>query len=62
MLRNKISKLLDQTVLGMVKPSWAGMAKTVETLRPKIEPKIKSSVDPIFKAENDIIEKMKGRL
>lgn len=62
MLRNKISKLLDQTVLGMVKPSWAGMAKTVETLRPKIEPKIKSSVDPIFKAENDIIEKMKEKV
>ena len=35
------------------------MEKAVEELRPKIEPTIKDMVGPIFKAEAELIEKMK---
>jgi hypothetical protein len=60
MLRNKMVKLFDSVVLAVVKPAWAGMAKTVEALRPKIEPKINELVEPIFKAEAEIVQKLKG--
>lgn len=60
MLRNKMTKVFDSMVLAIVKPAWAGMAKTVEALKPKIEPKIKDAVEPIFKAEANIVEQMKG--
>jgi len=36
------------------------MAQTVETLRPQIEPKIKELVDPIGKAEGELIEQIKN--
>jgi len=60
MLRNQVQKVIDNMVLTAVKPAWAGMQKVVKELRPKIEPKIREAVGPLFKAEVDIIEKMKN--
>jgi len=62
MVRTKMVKALDSAVLGIVKPAWAGMAKAVEALKPKIEPKIREAVEPIFKAEADIVEKLKDQV
>jgi hypothetical protein len=59
MLRNKVAKGIDALVMGVVKPAWAAMQKTVQELRPKIEPKIRELVEPIFNAEKDIMEKIK---
>lgn len=60
MLRNQVSKAIDSMVMGAVKPAWAGMSKAVKELRPKIEPKIRDAVEPIFKAEVEIMDKMKS--
>lgn len=62
MLRNKMVKLFDSVVFAIVKPAWAGMAKAVQELRPKIEPKIRELVEPIFKAEGDVVEKLKEQV
>ena len=62
MLRSKVVKIIDAAVLAIVKPAWAGMAKAVETLKPKIEPKIREAVEPIFKAEASLVDKLKGIL
>jgi len=58
-VRNQVLKALDTMVSAAVNPAWAAMAKVVEEIRPKIEPTIKEMVGPIFKAEADLIEKMK---
>lgn len=62
MLRTKMVKALDAAVLGIVKPAWAGMAKAVEALKPKIEPKIREVVEPIFKAEAGLVEQLKDKV
>jgi hypothetical protein len=43
-----------------VTPAWKAMSSTVEQVRPTIEPKIKELVDPIGKAEAELIEKIKN--
>jgi hypothetical protein len=58
-IRNQVLKTLDTMVSAAVNPAWAAMEKAVKELRPKIEPTIKEMVGPIFKAEADLIEKMK---
>jgi len=50
---------IDAMILAAVKPAWAGLRKAVEELRPKMEPKIREMTEPIFKAENEIIAKMR---
>jgi hypothetical protein len=62
MLRSKMVKMIDSAVLAIVKPAWAGMAKAVENMKPKIEPKIRGAVEPIFKAEAGLVDKLKGIL
>jgi len=42
-----------------VKPAWDGLRKAVEEMRPKAEPKIRESTEPIFKAEDEIVGKMR---
>jgi len=59
-IRDQILKVLDTMVMAAVTPAWGAMEKVVEELRPKIEPTIKEMVGPIFKAEADLIEKMKN--
>lgn len=49
-------------IMAAVKPAWAGMAKAVDELRPKFEPKLRENMGPIFKAEVDIMEKMRGKI
>lgn len=58
-VREQVLKALDTMVSAAVAPAWGAMEKVVEELRPKIEPTIKEMVGPIFKAEADLIEKMK---
>jgi hypothetical protein len=58
-VRNQVLKALDTMVSAAVGPAWKAMEKAVEELRPKIEPTIKDMVGPIFKAEAELIEKMK---
>src|SRR4051794_5219497 len=45
-----------------VSPAWAAMSKTVDELRPKIEPTIKELVDPLGKAKQEIRDKIKGNM
>jgi len=59
-IRSEILKVLDTMVSAAVTPAWAAMEKAVEEIRPKIEPTIKEMVGPIFKAEADLMEKMKA--
>jgi hypothetical protein len=59
-VRNQICKTLDTLVMAGVTPAWKAMASTVESLRPQIEPKIKELVDPIGKAEAELVEKIKN--
>jgi len=58
-VRNQVLKTLDTIVSAGVGPAWKAMASAVETLRPQIEPKIKELVDPIGKAEAEMINKIK---
>lgn len=58
-IRNRTLQAIDVMILAAVKPAWAGMRKAAEELRPKIEPKIREATEPIFKAENEIIGKMR---
>lgn len=59
-LRNQVQKVIDSMVMAAVKPAWAGMAKAVQELRPKIEPKIRELTEPIFKAEDQLMEAIKN--
>lgn len=59
MLRNQVQKAIDSMVMAAVKPAWAGMQKAVKELRPKVEPKIRDLVGPIFEAEVQLMDKMK---
>jgi len=52
-------KSLDTLIGAGVAPAWKAMSSTVESLRPQIEPKIKELVDPIGKAEAEIMNKIK---
>lgn len=63
-VRNKMRTMtlstIDSMILAAVKPAWAGLRKTVEELRPKMEPKIRELTEPIFRAENEVIAQMRG--
>jgi len=58
-LRNMVLKTIDAMILAVVKPGWVAMKKAVEELKPKLEPVMKSSLEPYFKAKAEIVEKMK---
>jgi len=58
-VRNQVLKTLDTIISTGVAPAWKAMATTVEELRPKIEPTIREMVDPIGKAEGELVEKIK---
>jgi len=59
-VRNQVLKTLDTIIMAGVTPAWKAMASAVETLRPQIEPKIKELVDPIGKAEAELVDKIKS--
>jgi len=59
-VRNQIMKTLDSIISAGVGPAWKAMSTTVEELRPKIEPKVRELVDPIGKAEAEIMDKIKS--
>lgn len=59
-IRNMVQGTIDSMVSVAVKPGWAAMRKAVEALRPELEPKIRSGLEPIFKAKNDIMDKMRS--
>jgi len=52
-------KLIDGFVSAAVTPAWAAMSKTVEKLRPEVEPVIKELVDPLGKQKEELIDKLK---
>jgi len=58
-LRDFTLSTIDSLILSAVKPAWAGMRKAVEELRPVVEPKIRSNIEPVFQAENEIVGKMR---
>jgi len=58
-IRNSVLKTIDSIVSAGVNPAWAAMAKTVEELRPKMEPTIKDLADPLGKAKAEVREKIK---
>jgi len=53
-------KSLDTLIGAGVAPAWKAMSSAVESLRPTIEPKIKELVDPIGKAEAEVMDKIKS--
>jgi len=53
-------KVLDKTILAAVTPAWKVMSTAVETLRPKIEEKLKAGLDPVFKLQGEITDKMQA--
>jgi len=59
-VRNQVMKSLDTLIGAGVAPAWKAMSSAVESLRPQIEPKIKELVDPIGKAEAEIMDKIKS--
>jgi len=59
-IRNQLLKVLDKTVLAAVTPAWKAMSTAVETARPKIEEKLKTGLDPLFKLQGEISEKIKS--
>lgn len=59
LIRNKVLSALDTMVSAAVAPAWKAMSTAVEEIRPKIEPTIKELVDPIGKAEGELINKLK---
>jgi len=58
-IRDQVLKFVDGIVSAGVTPAWAAMSKTVEELRPKIEPTITQLVDPLGKQKAELIDKMK---
>jgi len=58
-VRDQVLKFIDTMVMAAVTPAWAAMSKTVEEIRPKIEPTIKELVDPLGKQKAELINKMK---
>jgi len=58
-MRNFTLATIDSMISGAVKPGWSAMRKAVEALRPIAEPKIRELTEPIFKAENEIVGKMR---
>jgi len=59
-VRNQVMKSLDTIISAGVGPAWKAMSTVVENLRPEIEPKIKELIDPIGKAEAEVMEKIKN--
>jgi len=59
-MRNQINKALNKIIYGAVVPAWKAMSTAVEALRPKVEPKIKDNLTPLFKLEEEIIDKIKS--
>jgi len=58
-VRNTVLKTIDTLVSAGVNPAWKAMAAAVEELRPKIEPTIKTLVDPLGSAKKEIHDKIK---
>jgi len=57
-VRNQVCKTLDSIISAGVGPAWKAMSSTVEAARPQLEPKIKELVDPIGKAQGEIMQKI----
>jgi len=57
-VRNQVLKVLDKTIIAAVAPAWKAMASAVEALRPKIEPIIKEKLEPLFKLQAEISNKI----
>jgi len=58
-LRDKALQTIDILVSAGVNPAWAIMSKTVEELRPKVEPVIAELVSPLAKQKEELIDKLK---
>jgi hypothetical protein len=58
-IREQVIKFIDSLVSAAVTPAWAAMSKTVEELRPKLEPTIAKAVDPLAKQKAELLEKIK---
>jgi len=59
-LRNQMLKVLDKTILAAVTPAWKAMSTAVETARPPIEEKLKAGLDPVFKLQGELTDKMQA--
>jgi hypothetical protein len=57
-IRNQVLKALDTIISAAVGPAWKAMSAAAEEARKVSEPKIKELVDPIGKAEGEILQKI----
>jgi hypothetical protein len=60
MVRDKLLKALDTMIDGAVRPAWSTMKSTVDKFRPSAEEKMKTLLEPLFKLEGDLVDKMKN--
>jgi len=61
-VRNSALKVIDSMVSAAVNPAWAAMSKTVDEIRPKLEPVIKGLIDPMGAAKEEIRGKIKDAI
>jgi len=59
-IRNTIIKTFDKMTLAAVTPAWKGMSTAVEAARPKIEEKLKPGLEPLFKLQQELVDKIKS--
>ncbi len=59
-VRNKVIQVLDKVILAGVTPAWKVMSTGVEALRPKVEEKLKTGLDPLFKLQGEISDKIQN--
>jgi len=59
-IRNQLLKVLDKTILAAVTPAWKAMNSVVEAARPKIEEKLKPGLEPLFKLQGEISDKIQA--
>lgn len=57
-----LPQVIDQVVLAIVKPGWAGMSAAVVKAKPIAEPKIRGAVGPIFEKEKELVEKIRDKI
>jgi len=59
-IRNQLLKVLDKTIIAAVTPAWKAMSSVVEALRPKVEEKLKPGLEPLFKLQQELSDKIKS--
>ena len=58
----QVLQALDTVVLSAVTPAYKAMETAVKTLRGRVESVIRDKIEPLFKAKEEIKEKIKSKV